>query len=215
MVDRLRHEVVGAAAKRPDGEVVLAVAGDQKRRRSRPHPPDLLEQREAVHPGHLDAGHDRVVIDFLDPLERIRARLRGVEADSLDAEQDRLRECLEQRDVVVDEQDPASLIGAVPAPFRSSTGASWPQVSPPWRSYFVLNGGAAFSFCALSFSLGNRVFSAASGHLYCYLDESDEIDSLGSAKSLVRRCQVEYDRSPERSFQCRGWGTVRLPSRPP
>ena len=71
-VDRLRDEVVRAAAERPDGEVVLAVAGDQERRRSGPHLPDLLEQGEAVHPGHLDVGHDRVVVDLLDPLERVR-----------------------------------------------------------------------------------------------------------------------------------------------
>ena len=40
-VDRLRNEVVRTAAQRPDGEIVLAVAGDQERRRSGPHLPDL------------------------------------------------------------------------------------------------------------------------------------------------------------------------------
>src|SRR6476620_7686958 len=50
----------------------------------------------------------------------------------------------------------------------------------------------------------NRVFSAASGHFYCYLAESDEIDSLVPAKSLLWCCKVEYERPAERSFHCEG-----------
>ena len=50
----------------------------------------------------------------------------------------------------------------------------------------------------------NRGFRAASAHFYCYLAEPHEIDSLEPAKSLVRRCQVEYATPAERSFQCEG-----------
>ena len=153
MVERLRDEVVRAFAKRPDGEVGPVRARDQDRRRSRPCLPDLFEQCEVVHPGHPDVGHDRVVIDFLDPFERIRACLGGVDSDSFHAEQDRLRQRLEQRDVFVDEQDPR-------VAHRSGSGTVSLELDrsflatglPSLEVLFVENGGAAFSFCALSLS---------------------------------------------------------------
>ena len=46
-VDRLLDEVVGAAAQRLHREVVLAVAGDQERRRLRPQLLDLAAGRRA------------------------------------------------------------------------------------------------------------------------------------------------------------------------
>ena len=67
---------------------------------------DLLEQRQPVHPGHLDVGHDRVVVDLLDPVDRVQGALGRVDRDRVHPEQDRLRQRLEQRGVVVDEQDP-------------------------------------------------------------------------------------------------------------
>ena len=131
-VDRLRHEVVRSAAERPDGEIMLAVAGDQERRRAGPDLDDRLEQGEAVHPGHLDVGHDRVVVDLLDPLEGVRRGLRRVDLDALHAQEDRLGKRLEQRDVVIHEQDPRALHRSRSSVTSSPImGISTVKVAPP------------------------------------------------------------------------------------
>src|SRR5262249_8988206 len=110
---------------------------------SGPKPPDLLEQREPVHDRHLDVAHDRVVVDLPDPLERVRRRLRGVDLDPLRAEADRRRQRLEERDVVVDEQDPrlvhrSGSSGLSPPEAGTSTmnvapppGVGESEISPP------------------------------------------------------------------------------------
>jgi len=48
------------------------------------------------------------------------------------------------------------------------------------------------------------VFSAPSGHFYCYLAESSEIDPADERKSLHRRSQAEYARLGKRFLHCEG-----------
>src|ERR671922_631414 len=124
-IDRLLDEVERAAAERLDGEVVLAVAGDQQHGRPGPELPGLVQQREAVHPGHLDVADDRVVVDRADPVERGHRAVGRVDVDVRHPELQRLRERLEQRLVVVDEQDP----GLVGHRIGASAGRSPPRGS--------------------------------------------------------------------------------------
>ncbi len=105
-VDRLLDVVVRAPAQSLDGEVVLAVTGDQDRRRVRPHALDLVQQREPVHPGHLDVGDDRVVVLVGDLPERVPGRVAGLDCELGQAQAERLGQRLQQSRVVVDDQDP-------------------------------------------------------------------------------------------------------------
>jgi hypothetical protein len=81
------------------------VARDQKRRRPGPGLLDRLQEREAVHPRHLDVGHDRVVVDLAQPLERGGRGVARVDLEAVHPQPDRLRERLEKRVVVVDDED--------------------------------------------------------------------------------------------------------------
>ena len=67
-VDRLLDEVVGAAAQGLHRQVVLAVPGDQHRRRLRAQLLDLAQHLEAVEAGHLDVADDGVVVGLADPI---------------------------------------------------------------------------------------------------------------------------------------------------
>ena len=83
-------------------------------------------------PGHLDVADDRVVVDLADALERDRPRSRQVSIvmpfiRSLSASRQRL----EQRGVVVDDQDPR-LVHACSSPISASPaiGSSTWNVAP-------------------------------------------------------------------------------------
>src|SRR5436309_2894730 len=103
-VDRLLDEIVGPAAQREHREVVVTVPRDEHRRRVGPERPDLGEQGEAVHPGHLDVGDDRVVVDHADPTDRFRRRVTRVHLDALQPQPHGFGEGLQQGGVVVDDE---------------------------------------------------------------------------------------------------------------
>jgi len=129
-VDRFLNEVVGAAAQCLDGEIALAVAGDHQRRRRRPELADLLQQREPVHPWHLDVADDRVVVGLSDALERIHRGLRRVDLDSVHPQPKRFGKSVEQRRVVVDEQDPGAHCSGSSGGSSSANGSSTRNVAP-------------------------------------------------------------------------------------
>ena len=104
-VNGLLDEVVGAAAQRLHGQIVLAVPGDQQRRRVRPQGLDLRQQGQAVGPGHLDVRDDSLVVDLCDALQRPLRGVAGLHVHLLHPQPQRLRQRLQQHGVVVDQED--------------------------------------------------------------------------------------------------------------
>ena len=103
-VDRLLDEIVGAPPQRLHGQVVLAMPGDHQGRRVGPARPDLGQQRETVHPRHLDVGDDRVVVPGGDPVERDRRRVSRLHGRLGHSELKSLGKRLEQGRVVVHDE---------------------------------------------------------------------------------------------------------------
>ena len=93
-VDWLWDEVVRAAAKGLHDQVVLAVPGDHQRGCVGPLRPDLGQQLETVHPGHLDVGDDRVVIPGGHPVEGGRSRVSRLDRHPGHSEPEGLGKCL-------------------------------------------------------------------------------------------------------------------------
>ena len=112
-VDRLLDEVIGPTAERVYHQVVLGVPGDHQGGRVGPARPDLGQQLEAVHPRHLDVGHDRVVVAGRDPIEGSRCRVGRVHHHLAHSEPEGLGKRLQQGQVVVDDEHP-SLAHGVP-----------------------------------------------------------------------------------------------------
>ena len=129
-IDRLLDEVVRAAAKRLNRELALAVPGDHQRRCRRPELADLVQESEPVHAGHLHVADDRVVVGLLDALEGVDGRLRRVDLDAVHPQAERLRQRVEQRRVVVDEQDPRVHSSGSSGGCSSAKGSSITKVAP-------------------------------------------------------------------------------------
>src|SRR5204863_7458440 len=127
---RLLTEVVGAATQSLNGEVALAVPRDHQRRRPGSDLADLVEESEPVQTRHLDVADDCVVVDVLDPFERAEARVRSVDLDPVDAQPQRLGKGVEQRGVVVDEQDPCVHRSGSSSGASSANGSSIKNVAP-------------------------------------------------------------------------------------
>ena len=134
-VDRLLDEIVGAAAQRLHGQVVLPVPRDQQGRRIRPERADLGEEREAVHPRHLDVADDRIVVGGRDPAERLSRGVAGVHRHRVESQPEGLGKGLQQGDVVVDDED-ACRAHAVGGAGRSPGAWGswiWNTAPPPGR----------------------------------------------------------------------------------
>ena len=89
------------APPRGDGQVALAVPRDEQGWSGWPALLDLGEERQAVHPGHLDVADDDVVVRFLDAPKRLLGGVARVDLDVLHAQAQRLGKRFEQRGVVV------------------------------------------------------------------------------------------------------------------
>ena len=81
---------------------MLAVPGDQQRGCVGPARPDLGQEREAVHPRHLDVGDDGIVVPGDDPAECGRRRVSYVDRHPVHSEPQGLGKRLQQGRVVVD-----------------------------------------------------------------------------------------------------------------
>jgi len=134
-VDRLLDVVVRTPAQRLYGEVVLAVAGDEQSRRLRAELLDLVQEREPVHPGHLDVGDDRVVVLDRDPPERIRRRVAGLDVQIRHPQPQRLGQRVEKRGIVVDDQD--ARVHASAATSDSASGSSIVNTAPPSSPFSI------------------------------------------------------------------------------
>ena len=124
-VDRLVDEVAGPAAQRAHDQVVLTVRGDHQGGRVRTARPDLGQQREAVHPWHLDVGDDRVVVPHGNPVERRSRRVGRLHGHAAHPQPQGLGQRLEQGRVVVDDED-AALGHGPPLPGSAPSSRSSP-----------------------------------------------------------------------------------------
>src|SRR5439155_11175273 len=104
-VDGLLDEVAGPAAESANHQLVLAMPGDYEGGRVRPARPDLGQQRQTVHPRHLDVGDDRVVVLDGDPLERRRRGVGRLDGHPTHPQPQGLGQRLQQGRVVVDDED--------------------------------------------------------------------------------------------------------------
>ena len=104
-LDRLLDKVAGPAAQGLHRQGTLAMPGDHQGGRVGPARPDLRQEREPVHPRHLDVGDDRIVVLGGDPLKRGRGRVGRVHGHPAHAEAQGLGERLQQGRVVVDDED--------------------------------------------------------------------------------------------------------------
>ena len=129
-VDRLLDEVVSAAAQRLHRELTLPVPGDHQCRRRRAELADLMQQREPVHARHLDVADDGVVVGLLDSLEGVDGRLGRIDLNSVHPQPERFGERVEQRPVVVDEQDPRVHSSGSSGGCSSAKGSSITNVAP-------------------------------------------------------------------------------------
>jgi hypothetical protein len=136
-IDRLLDVVVRAAAERLDGEVVLAVTGDQQGGGLRPQGLDLVQQGETVHAGHLDVGDDGVEVLVSNPRERGGRGIARLDVQLAHPQPKRLGQRLEQGRVVVDDQDSRVQGRASSASVGGSVIVNSAPPSRPWPSSIV------------------------------------------------------------------------------
>src|SRR6185295_12373076 len=104
-VDGLAQVVLRPQLHGPHGGLHRPVRGHEDHHRLRPHPPDLVQELQAVHPGHAQVGEDDVGIDLLEQGEA-GAGVVGLGHVVPVLAQQRLQR-RRRVDLVVDDHDPA------------------------------------------------------------------------------------------------------------